>query len=282
MQSAIAEKHTLELRTHQSCTQSLEKVNLDSSKSNNNQSNNIQRLKLDRLRNSTWTQAATQNIVLQKSWKKLKNHFLKLDLKLFSGFKHRWRSTQALKLPDPFKANFKARFFLSRRKCKEGSGRAVCGWPAAWCSWHHIIEVMSLNHGLRISNSIRSNLTCQTQYLTPQPISAQFHLGTIAKVCWSSVKPIKCVWEGGGFQKKSHFKWCFVNTLVLEGEAWGANFCSFRGREGLHVKLISFVSLGLNELLPMSPSQYLIVDVPVAIFSYYPGPKKKKPIMNMH
>ena len=47
MQSAIAEKHTLELRTHQPCTQSLEKVNLDNSKSKNNQSNNIQRLKLD-------------------------------------------------------------------------------------------------------------------------------------------------------------------------------------------------------------------------------------------
>ena len=53
MQSAIAEKHTLELGTHQPCTESLEKVNLDNSKSNNNQSNNIQRLELDRLRNST-------------------------------------------------------------------------------------------------------------------------------------------------------------------------------------------------------------------------------------
>ena len=51
MQSAIAEKHTLEQGTHQPCTQSLKKVNLDNSKSNNNQSNNIQRLKLDRLRN---------------------------------------------------------------------------------------------------------------------------------------------------------------------------------------------------------------------------------------
>ena len=89
MQSAIAEKHTLELWTHQPCTQSLEKVNLDNSKSNNNQSNNIKRLKLDRLRNSTWTQAATQNTVLQKSWKKAQKPFLKLDLKLFSGFKHR-------------------------------------------------------------------------------------------------------------------------------------------------------------------------------------------------
>ena len=49
MQSAIAEKHTLELGTHQPCTQSLEKVNLDNSKSNdNNQSNNVQRLKLER------------------------------------------------------------------------------------------------------------------------------------------------------------------------------------------------------------------------------------------
>ena len=70
MQSAIAEKHTLELRTHQPCTQSLEEANLDNSKSNNNQSSNIQRLKPDGLRNSTWTQATTQNIVLQKSWEK--------------------------------------------------------------------------------------------------------------------------------------------------------------------------------------------------------------------
>ena len=89
MQSTIAEKHTLELGTHQPCTQSLEKVNLDNSKSNNNQSYNIQRLKLDRFRNSTSTQATTQNIVLQKSWKKAQKSFLKLDLKLFSGFKHR-------------------------------------------------------------------------------------------------------------------------------------------------------------------------------------------------
>ena len=75
MQSAIAEKHTLELGTHKPCTQSLEKANLDNSKSDNNQSDNKQRLKLDWLRNSTWTQATTQNIVLQKSCKKLKNHF---------------------------------------------------------------------------------------------------------------------------------------------------------------------------------------------------------------
>ena len=75
MQSAIAEKHTLEQETHQPCTQSLEKVNLDSSKSSNNQSNNIQRLKLYKFRNSTWTQATTQNIVLQKSWKKSQNQF---------------------------------------------------------------------------------------------------------------------------------------------------------------------------------------------------------------
>ena len=76
MQSAIAEKHTSELRTHQPCTQPLEKVNLDNGKSNNNQSNNIQRLKLDRLRNSTWTQATTQNIVATEIMeKKLKNHF---------------------------------------------------------------------------------------------------------------------------------------------------------------------------------------------------------------
>ena len=33
MQSAIAEKHTLEQGTNQPCTQSLEKVNLDNSKS---------------------------------------------------------------------------------------------------------------------------------------------------------------------------------------------------------------------------------------------------------
>ena len=88
MQSAIAEKHKLELGTHQLCTQSRE-GKLDNSKSINNQSNNIQRLKLDRLRNSTWTQATTQNIVLQNSWKKVQNSFLKLNLKLFSGFKHR-------------------------------------------------------------------------------------------------------------------------------------------------------------------------------------------------
>ena len=75
MQSAIAEKHTLELGTHQPCTQSLEKVNFDNSKSNNNQSNNIQRLKLDKLQNSTWTQATTLNIVLQKSWKKAQKSF---------------------------------------------------------------------------------------------------------------------------------------------------------------------------------------------------------------
>ena len=47
MQSAIAEKHTLELGTHQPCTQSLEKVNLDNSKSNNNQTTYMQRPKLD-------------------------------------------------------------------------------------------------------------------------------------------------------------------------------------------------------------------------------------------
>ena len=64
MQSAIAEKHTLELGTHRPCTQSPEKENLDNSKSNNNQSNNIQRLKLDRLRNSTWTQTTSRDIVL--------------------------------------------------------------------------------------------------------------------------------------------------------------------------------------------------------------------------
>ena len=83
MQSAIAEKHTLELGSHHPCTSlSLEKVSLNNSKSNNNQSNNIQRLKQDRLRNSTWTQATTLNIVLQKSWEKAKKYFLKLDLKV--------------------------------------------------------------------------------------------------------------------------------------------------------------------------------------------------------
>ena len=85
MQSAIAEKHTIEQGTHQPCTQSLEKVNSDNSKSNNNQSNNIQRLKLDILRNSSGTQATTQNIMLQKSCKKAQKSFLKLYLKLFSG-----------------------------------------------------------------------------------------------------------------------------------------------------------------------------------------------------
>ena len=85
MQSAISEKHTLELGTHQPCTQSREKVNLDNSKSNNNPSNNIQRLELDRLQNSTWTQATTQNIVLQKSWKKAQKAFLKLDLSFSWG-----------------------------------------------------------------------------------------------------------------------------------------------------------------------------------------------------
>ena len=83
MQSAIAEKHTLEQGTHQPCTQSLEKVNLDKSKSNDNQSNNIQRLKLNL--NSSYN----SNIVLQKSWKKAQKSFLKLDLRLFSVFKHR-------------------------------------------------------------------------------------------------------------------------------------------------------------------------------------------------
>ena len=85
MQSAIAEKHTLELGTHQPCTQSLEKVNLDNSKSNNNQSTNKQRLKLNRLQNSTWTQATTLNIVLQKSWKKAQKSFSKLDLSFSWG-----------------------------------------------------------------------------------------------------------------------------------------------------------------------------------------------------
>ena len=41
----------------------------------NNQLNSKQRLRLDRLRNSTWDQATTQNILLQKSGKKLKKHY---------------------------------------------------------------------------------------------------------------------------------------------------------------------------------------------------------------
>ena len=55
MQSAIAEKHTLELGTHRPSTQSPEEVNFDNSKSNDNQLliNNIRRLKLDGFRNST-------------------------------------------------------------------------------------------------------------------------------------------------------------------------------------------------------------------------------------
>ena len=85
MQSAIAEKHTFELATHQPCTQCPEKLKFDNSKSNNNQSNNIQRLKLDRLWNSTWTQAATQNIVLQKSWKKAQKIIFKAQFKAFLG-----------------------------------------------------------------------------------------------------------------------------------------------------------------------------------------------------
>ena len=88
MQSAIAEKDTSELGSHHPCTQSLEKVSLNNSKSSNNQSNNIQRLKLDRLHNSTWTQATTQNIVLQKSWEKAQKYFLKLD----SSFKARFKA----------------------------------------------------------------------------------------------------------------------------------------------------------------------------------------------
>ena len=78
MQSAIAEKHTLEQGTHQPCTQSLEKLNLDNSKSNNNQSNNIQRLKLDKLRNSS------------------------------SNSKHRATEIMGKKLKISFKARFKA------------------------------------------------------------------------------------------------------------------------------------------------------------------------------
>ena len=87
MQSAmaIAEKHTLEQGTHRPCTQSPEKVNLDSSKSNNNESKHMKRLKLDILRNSTVsTQTTTWYIMLQKSEKAQKSIF-KARLKAFLG-----------------------------------------------------------------------------------------------------------------------------------------------------------------------------------------------------
>ena len=86
MQSAIAEKHTIEPGTHQPCTQSLEKVNLDNSKSNNNQSNNTRRqLKLDTLRNSSGTQATTQNIMLQKIMQKSSKIIFEARFKAFLG-----------------------------------------------------------------------------------------------------------------------------------------------------------------------------------------------------
>ena len=85
MQSAIAEKHTMEPGTHQPCTQSLEKVNLDNSKTNNNQSNNIRHLKLDRIQNSTWTQATTQNIMLQEIMQKSSKIIFKARFKAFLG-----------------------------------------------------------------------------------------------------------------------------------------------------------------------------------------------------
>ena len=87
MQSAIAEKHTLELGTHQPCTQSLEKVNLDNSKSNNNQSNNKQRLKLGRLQNlnSSYNSKHRAAEIMEKSSKII----FKARFKLFLGFKHR-------------------------------------------------------------------------------------------------------------------------------------------------------------------------------------------------
>ena len=76
MQSAIAEKHTLELGTHQPCTQSLEKVNLDNGKSNNNQTTYMQRLKLDKTPklnlNSSYNSKHRATEIMEK---KLKNHF---------------------------------------------------------------------------------------------------------------------------------------------------------------------------------------------------------------
>ena len=76
MQSAIAEKHTLEQGTHQSCTQSLEKVNMDNSQSNNNQSNNIQRLKPD-IDSETQLELKPQlkTTCYRNHGKKLKNQF---------------------------------------------------------------------------------------------------------------------------------------------------------------------------------------------------------------
>ena len=65
----------LKLETHRLRTQSPKKVNLDNIKSNNNQSKNKQRLRLDRLRNWTWAQATTRNIMLEKSGKTLKEAF---------------------------------------------------------------------------------------------------------------------------------------------------------------------------------------------------------------
>ena len=109
MQIAIAKNHTLKskLGTHCPRTQSPKKVNLDNNKSSNNQSNNKERLRPDRLRNSTWAQATTRNTVLQKSGKKLKKAFSKALLGVETSRKLR----QSLQLSDPFKANFKARFF---------------------------------------------------------------------------------------------------------------------------------------------------------------------------
>ena len=72
MQSAIAEKHTIEPGTHQPCTQSLEKVNLDNSKSNNNQSNNTRRLKLYTPKfkwNSSYNSKHHATEIMQKSSK---------------------------------------------------------------------------------------------------------------------------------------------------------------------------------------------------------------------
>ena len=86
MQTVIAVNHTLKLGTHRPHTQSPKKVNLDNSKSNSNQSNNKQRLRLDRLRNSTWAPATTRNILLQKSAKEFKKHFI-ARFKAFLGVK---------------------------------------------------------------------------------------------------------------------------------------------------------------------------------------------------
>ena len=88
MQSAIAEKHTLELGTHRPCIQSPEKVNLDNSKSKN-QSNSIQPLKLGRLQKLNLNSNCNSKHCASEIREKAQKSILKLDLKLFSEFKHR-------------------------------------------------------------------------------------------------------------------------------------------------------------------------------------------------